>query len=399
MFKAQKVLTNQVEHFLINSGFNYFHRIELLPVLAEQPNLFRLLEESCAYLLGKRCALSTTQITRITCQQNGYLNLRAFIKYYEQLRDMGLAFSKILMILESHEAHDIFPLLHKWVPKLLEEQLNLKQIQFIFEMVNNEQQIEQIKPYIDDLIKLKFFKEHLQYIIFLGLLEKTIELYRKGVQVGFKTTEIYMMLNPDQEHAELEQIIENYAELKSYGLKNSDMINIVVQYDSVQLLENLVDKFPKLIREHFSADKLLTILFSNNGIDNLNMLHKLSDKLINLRFTRDEIIKIAHHDNGAFRLQALNTRAPDLTLLQFTPIKILSTVLQEIDNPESELYQDEMSHYIKEIDQKRATDDKIESSETSIFSIFATKTSLEESVERLDMILEDFESQRCIQYK
>ncbi|NBX84249.1 MAG: hypothetical protein EBQ95_01410 [Gammaproteobacteria bacterium] len=396
MFKAQKVFTNEVEHFLIKSGFSNVQRIQLLPILVDQPNLYRLFEENCAYLLSKKCALSTTQITKITCKTNSYLNLRAFIKYYGDIRGMGLEFSKVLMILESQEANNIFPVLHKWLPKLIQHKLNLKQIQFIFEMIDNESQIEQVRPYLDDLIKLKFHKEHLQYIISLDLLEKTIEVYRKGIEVGFKTKEIYMMFNPDREHEELKKIIEHYAEFKNYGLSNCDMINIVVQFNNIQLIEVIADKFPKLIGEYFSTRKLLTILCSNNGIDNLDMLHKLSTKLINLRFTCDEIIKMANHDDGAFRLQALSTRAPELTLLKYTHIKILSVVLEEIENPESALYQDDISKYLKEIDQERTAHNVTELFEPNIFSFFASKISCEESVESLNMALEDFDSRISI---
>jgi hypothetical protein len=126
------------------------------------------------------------------------------------------------------------------------------------------------------------------------------------------------------------------------------------------------------------------------------MLHKLSTKLINLRFTRDEIIKMANHDDGAFRLQALSTRAPELTLLKYTHIKILSVVLEEIENPESALYQDDISKYLKEIDQERTALNVTELFEPNIFSFFASKISCEESVESLNMALEDFDSRISI---
>ena len=318
---AEKLTKKQLSEL----GFGPFHIQRLMFALNQEPALLAFLLKNVAQLTGPKYRLSFCQISKIACKTNPLQNLQAYLDHFSKLLEQGLQFENILEFLFYHEAQYIFPILTKHMSCLMASGWALEDLRYFVYLFDNEQQIEMMLAHWPCLVELNLIKPEFDHLVSQPHFEQLMDCYLKLSLLNFKLEEQLLLFK-----------------------------TVYQQEEPLVLFEYIIEKFPILhFEKQYTILQLLEILISDEGIKKLNTLLSLNDKLIAQEFTRHELFNLLNHSQGVFRLQALQCRAWDLKVNGFTPIKIISTVLAEIKDPSSPIYQDEMTQYFNEIQDMR----------------------------------------------
>lgn len=359
---------HDIDRTLIKLRFTSSQKKQLKNTQHNIVELHHLLSEFGPHLLGKKCDLTTTQIVHIATQENGLKNLLAYAQYYEKLQQQGLGFPKIIKIIDRVEPYIIFPILDMHLSKLLKQRIPLNEIIYLSTVINQRSQIDQVLPYIKLFMKNKTSRKHVSYLLQNDLLAETKTFF----ELGFKPSDLEHLLQNEDPDRQLKMIVQQYSELRRIGLKHRDIFELLLEKNFMQHVEFILSSFENILRLGFSAPKLLLILKKENGSDNLAMLEKQAPLLLSFGYTRNELLKFIDNPSGAFYLQALYSRHLELRAFKLTPIQIMQTVLEELQDQTSMIYQDPMAEYQREIDEMREND-YLKSISTSLFSIFSSK--------------------------
>jgi hypothetical protein len=365
MPKILSKLAPSIQKTLKELGFGPFHIQRLDTGLRIEPRLLTFLEEHVPYLTSHACNLSYSQISKISCQSNAIENLQAYIDYYARLQALGLNSQDIIDFVQQLEAQIIFPLLIQALPQIIDKNIPITEFKKFAYLLEYQEQLEKILPSFDIFSQLALNEYQFNFHLEQNLLDTAIDAHQKLTQQGFT----------NEQSSRILKSVQYQKHLPRY-------------YDCI------LGSFPKLCQQNlFNIEALIALLQSADGIDKINALYAYASELLGYQFTRHELIHVVNHSQGVYRLETLHHQAPTLSAQGSTPTKIIFTILEDIKKstgPKTE--EQEMDEYLAEIDVERQRlyfEDC--SSMLDMFSIFQTKkVETQELIERLDMILEDF---------
>jgi hypothetical protein len=357
---AEKLIKKQLREL----GFGPVHIQRLMYPVQQEPRFLEFLLSKTKQLIGDTCGITHCQISIISCQSNPQLNLEAYLEYYQQLLSYGLNFNLVIELVNYHQPHYLFPLLINHLPKFADLNFNGDDLIYFVYLLESEPQINSMLTYWPILVDLNLTKPEFDDLIHHPEFEKLMQIYKDLLEKG---------LSPEQ-GALIFKSIYQLPEFEHY-------------------LNCITEELPILhLEKGYNLSSLLKILHSEQGTNKINLLYGMSDKLLGYQFTRDELIHLLDHPQGIFRIKTLAQRSPELKLEKLTPIKIISTVLAEINDPLSVIYQNEMSDYLREIDEEREKY-YAEASVSKFLSFFQNKKDkTQEIIECFDMAIEDIYS-------
>lgn len=353
MFSISKLDKYQSERMLINFNFSLTQRKRLLVVLEKKPELINTLNESLKILLHKNCGLTPAQITKIACDSNGSLNLKAFAKYYPKLKTMGYNFLHMIKITDYFDAYQILPILVDAEKRFKNEKFLANDMVLVCKIVENVEQFQHLRMHIKKLLEYKISPVNIEFLIKNDLLEQFMFFQNERAENRISNQRLDFYIRERTSIEQLNLYFQYGSRLKNLRLTGDEIYNLTSKSNAKEFIDIILTTFPAHIKNGFDSQKLLNILIAENGQENLSMLHELALKLLSYGYFRHEILKLLAHNDGAYRLQILNSRHLEYRVFNFTPVKIMTMVWNEFQNTEKKPILDDFLEYIKEIDMLR----------------------------------------------